>query len=857
MSPPIATHATGSLLSSCRCTFVICDNSVGANARRVSEVMKNMKDMLNEIKVNRRGFFKWGAISGTAATLPLWIQKLLPTPIRTPLGIDEPRVRPQGEENFLPSVCRCCDSGCGVLVRVIGGQAVGIKGNPHHPISQGALCPKGFTLVQELYHPDRVKTPLKRRGERGSGDWRPISWDEAIGEIADKLREIRSQGEPHSVLILTNSTQNFEHLLLQRFATAFGTPNFFEVGWSFGKGMVDAAYAMMGMDFTFDLEDAAFVISFGFDWLQSFPSPVEATRAYAKLRRGKPDRRVRIIHIEPHLSVTGIKADEWIAVKPYTEGALALGIAHVIVADGLYDKDFVSSQTFGFEDWKDAEGNVHRGFKSLVLEDYEPERVSKFTGVKVETIRRLAYEFAERKPSIALADRTRFYDQMAVMALNALVGSIGVKGGVIPLPTFSPFVLSPCPQDEIARKGLSNRRLDKSEGNLFPLARSASEQIPDVLLGDNAPYQVKALILHRANPVFLSPELNRWYETIRKVPFVVSMTTFMDETSMLADIILPLHATLEDWHALATRTLKGTPVLSVSKPVVEPLYDTKNAGDVVIKLAKAIGGTVAEAFPWDSVDEAMKESLKGLFESGRGEPISEPPVEEEESWIEEEAKPTLDKWFKGIASVGGWVDKKAVITPKFNTPSGKFEFYSQILRQKLGEQMSDIAFLPHVEAPEFLGELKKEVRLTTAPPAGNGASEPMHLYLFVPLVFQNGEGAHLPYLQGIAGSYLNERRWHTWVEINPETAKELGIEEDEFVWVISPIGRVRARAKFNIGIPKDVVAMPLGLGHTAYGRWAQGVGSNPASIVPKVLDEITGQPLWQLTLVRISKGGEV
>ncbi|MCS7264662.1 MAG: molybdopterin-dependent oxidoreductase [Armatimonadetes bacterium] len=815
--------------------------------------MKNMKDLINEIKVGRRGFFKWGAIAGTAATLPLWIQKLMPSPI----GMREPRVKPQGEEHFFPAVCSCCDAGCGALVRVIEGQAVGIKGNPNHPISQGALCPKGFALTQELYHPDRVKTPLKRQGERGSNNWKPISWDEAVSEIAGKLKEIRSQGEPNSLLILTNTTRNFERLLLQRFATAFGTPNFVEIGWDFGKGMVDAAHAMMGTEFVIDLEDAAFVISFGFDWLQSFTSPVEATRAYAKLRRGRPDRRIRIVQVEPHMSVTGIKADEWIAVKPYTESALALGMAHIIVAEGLYDEEFVSTKTFGFEDFKDAEGNSHRGFKSIVLEDYEPEKVSKFTGVKVETIRRLAYEFAEKKPSIALADRTRFYDQMAVLALNALVGSIGVKGGILPLPAFSPFMLPPCPQDEIARNGLSKRRIDKSGENLFPLANSAAEQIPDVLLGNNTPYQVKALILHRANPVFLSPDLNRWIETIRKIPFVVSMTSFMDETSIFADIILPLHATLESWQGIATRTLKGTPVLSVSKPVVEPLYDTKNAGDVVISLAKAIGGTVAQAFPWESVEQAMKESLKGLFESGRGELISEPPVEEEDSWIEEETKPTLDKWFRNIAAVGGWVDKKAAITPKFNTPSGKFEFYSQILKQKLGDQANDLACLPHVEHPEFLGELKKEVRLSTAPPAGNGTSEPMHLYLFVPLVFQNGEGAHLPYLQGMAGSYLSERRWHTWIEINPETAKELGLREDEFIWVISPIGRIRARVRFYVGVPKDVVAMPLGLGHTAYGRWAEGVGSNPASIVPKILDEVTGQPLWQLTLVRLAKGGRV
>jgi anaerobic selenocysteine-containing dehydrogenase len=338
------------------------------------------------------------------------------------------------------------------------------------------------------------------------------------------------------------------------------------------------------------------------------------------------------------------------------------------------------------------------------------------------------------------------------------------------------------------------------------------------------------------------------------------MTSFMDETGMFADIILPLSVTLESWQATSTRTLKGVPVVSASRPVVKPLYDTLSAGDVFIKLAKAIGGSVADAFPWQDVSEAMKESLKSLFASGRGEPLSQPPEEEEESWIEEETKPTLDKWFKGVTATGGWTDRKVAeeVPPlKFKTPSGKFEFYSLTLRQRLGEDAPDIACLPHVEDPEFLGELGKEVRLSVAPP-GEGEGKPLHLYLFVPLVFKGGEGAHLPYLQGIAGSYLSEHRWQTWVEINPETADELGLKDDEFVWIVSPIGRVRARVKRYVGVPKEVIAMPLGLGHTAYGRWAQGVGSNPSEIVPKTLDKITGQPLWQLTLVRVAKkGGEV
>ncbi len=444
---------------------------------------------------------------------------------------------------------------------------------------------------------------------------------------------------------------------------------------------------------------------------------------------------------------------------------------------------------------------------------------------------------------------------MAVLSLNALVGSIGVKGGILHFDDFFPFSLPPCQQDEIARKGLSSNPITKTDGKIFPLAELVSEEVPDSIL--NSSYPVNAVLLYRANPVFSSPDLGRWVEAIKTVPFVVSMTSFLDETSMFADIILPLSVTLESWQATSTRTLKGVPVLSLSKPVVEPLYDTLSGVDILLRLTKSIGGTVSESFPWQDASEALKESLRGLFTSGQGEPLSEPPAAEEESWIEEETKPTLDKWFKNIAATGGWTDKKVAekLPPlKFKTPSGKFEFYSLTLRKRLGEETPDIFCLPHVEDPEFLGELGKEVRLSVAPQGGDGKT--FHLYLFVPLVFKGGEGAHLPYLQGIAGSYLSEHRWETWVEINPETADELGLENDEFVWVVSPIGRVKARVKRYVGVPKDVVAMPLGLGHTAYGRWAQYVGSNPSAVVPKVLDKITGQPLWQLTLVRIVKEGK-
>ncbi len=804
------------------------------------------------MSLTRRSFFKWGVLSGTAATLPMWLQKLLPAPI----GTKEPSPKPKGEEKFVPSVCGGCGAGCGLLVRVVEGRAVGVKGNPNHPVNQGALCPRGLAVLQELYHPDRIKTPLKRRGKRGMGDWRPISWDEGLQEMTTQLKQLRQKGEPHTLAILLGSTRGLLRLLFHRFAAAFGTPNIFELGWGMGEGAVDAALAMHGTDITYDLERADFVLSFSADWLQAFPSPVEAARAYGQLRRGRPDKRVRIVQIEPRLSVTGIKADEWIPINPYTEGALALGIAHVIVREGLYDLDFVAKHTFGFEDWKDAEGNFHSGFRSLVLRQYPPAKVSEITGVRVETVERLAKEFAGHKPALALCDRTRFYDQMAVHSLNALVGSIGVGAQhAVSLPwSFPEPTLPNCPQDAVAQKGQQQPRLDKSEEDAFPLATSLPEQLPDVLL-DRSSYPVKALLLYRANPLFASPELGRWLQALRRIPFVVSLNSFLEETSEFADLILPVPTPLESWQEVPTRTMSGVPVLSLSRPAVASLYDTRHAGDVLIQLAHAVGGTVASAFPWKTFPDALKESLKGLFASGRGETIS-PPPEEEEEWVTAETKPTLEKWFKNVAATGGWVDKslEGKSPPlRFNTSSGKLEFYSLTLHRKLGKRASDIACLPHFEDPDFLGKLGERVELWLRPKPEEPPSRLLHLYLYTPLVFQGGEGAHLPYLHGIAGSHLGERSWTTWVEINPETAKGLNINDGDWVWVESPIGRIKAKAKLFAGAMPDVVSIPLGLGHTAYGRWAKDVGSNPAALVAKVLDEISGQPQWQLTVVRVYK----
>lgn len=744
------------------------------------------------MQLTRRNLFKLGTLTGAAGALPQWAQARLPGPFNTEVQLSPA----QGEEHWEPTVCRQCSAGCGLLVRVIAGRAVGIKGDPKHPISQGALCPKGAATLQELYHPDRIRQPLQRVGNRGEGKWEPISWDAAMEHLAERLRTLR-QSNPSQLGILIGPTPGAIGTLWRRFAAALGTPALYEITAGQDQLPDDAAATMMGAPdgITVDLSRAEFVLSFC-DWLQCFPSPVEASRAYGLLRRSRTDRRVRIISAAPRLSVTSAKADEWVPFYPGTEGALALSLAHVLIREKLWDESFVHERTHGFEE-----------FKGLVLHDYAPDQTANITGVPVETVEHLAKEFSARKPAVALCDRADLLTQMAVLALNALAGNVGKAGGVRSKPSPSP-VSPPHPQAGTRANG-------------SPAATPASGHPAPAPNAGRLPFQ--ALLLYHANPLFVQPQ--RWRRILEKAPFIASISPFIDDTARYADLVLPDHTPLEALANVPAYTLGSGRVVGISNPAVKPLYDTRPAGDLLLDLAHQIGGPVAAALPEESFEEVVKQAVKPIFEGQRGSLLRKVELEEE-SWTTV-SKPTLDKWFKKLAKAGGWADLSAEGKPSppgFRTLSGKFEFRADVIR---GLQAT-----PPAVRPDY----------------------PLRLCIYTPLVFAGGVGAHLPYLQGIAGARLNERPWETWAEINPLTANTLGIADGDWVQVESPTGSIRVRAKLFEGAIPDVVNIPFGLGHTAYGRWAAGVGANPAEILDA--DTTTGEPLWRQTRVRVAKAGE-
>ena len=473
-----------------------------------------------------------------------------------------------------------------------------------------------------------------------------------------------------------------------------------------------------------DISISRLLVSFSFDWLGAHPSSVEAQRAYAELRRGFNRPRAHIVQIEPRFSVTAAKADEWIAIRPGTEGFLALALARQFIQNGTYDKDFVTDHTHGFEEFKKS------------LEVFSLEAASRVTGVSEENIRLLAMKFFSLKPAVAIGPRDTPFNQMAVYALNALLGSIGPG---------RPFLTGSFGENILGETASPDARNDGNDGF-------------EVILAD------------RVNPLFLEP--SKWRPVFEKAPFVATVSSHLTETAQFSDLILPCHTPLEAWHLSRHVSMQGSRIINAARGAVGPLYDTRDAGEIYFSLKTALAGQKMEA-------EAFPAYVKGRFRE-----LGAPKLLEQDN---------AETWLSEAKTIG-----QSLV---FSTPSGKFEF----------------------------GPLLKSLREN--PPTQTSRSEdfPLSLYLFAPLAFSRGEGAHLPYLLDIACPQLEEM-WATWAELHPDTAQAYGISDGETVWIESHQGKIKVKARVLSRATPWVVSVPVGLGHTAYGRWAKGLGANPLEI---------------------------
>ena len=732
--------------------------------------------------MDRRSFIKLTAITGTSATLASCgnpenqLIRFVP---------DEDII--PGVAVWKPGVCPVCQAGCGLTVRVMdadadvvrNGQAGVVRiaaakkleGAPEHPVNHGGLCPRGQAAIQITYHPDRIAQPLKRAGDRGQGRYEAITWENALAEVVARLDAVEGAGGQAGVACVSRRGRSHRAALLRQFLARFGAPApmTFEL---FGDEVLRRANSMsFGREQlpTFDLANARYVISFGADFLGTWNSPVAQNVSYGLMRQGRLGLRGTFVQIESRMSQTGGNADEWIPVKPGTEGVLALGLAKAIIDWQLRPAAGAGRAGTLIDGWNGG------------LSSYTSGDVERITGVPGARIQRLARQFADMRPSVAmvggptLAHSNSLFTALAVNALNALVGAVDQPGGV-----------SFTPQLDVAAAL-------KAAGPAGAAAPTLAQFAADVVAGKST---TQVLIVDGTNPVFTTPPAWRVREALEKVPYIVSFSSFLDETTALADLILPDHSFLESWSEAVPESGALVAVASVAPPAMRPLHQTRAMPDVLLEIGRTLRRPLE--LPWQTFDEMLGASFAAL-------PAA---TADTDAWTDAQAK-------------GMWSGA---------LPAG--------LAASAAPTTTGAPAVPFAE-PQF---------------DGDAGQYPFHFLPYQSSQFLDGSTAHLPWLQEMPDP-LTSAMWSSWVEINPATAEKLGIAQGDVVEVTSGHGKLQAGAVISPGLAPDVIAMPAGQGHRTYTRYASGRGVNPVELLAPVTEASTGALAWAATRVRVARVG--
>jgi anaerobic selenocysteine-containing dehydrogenase len=763
----------------------------------------------NRLNVDRRTFLKLSAFASAAVGASKVIGQF-DTSAASPRQQD---IQKTFEEKWVATSCLNCPARCAIRVRVVNGKTVRITGNPLSQVSEGKICPRAHIGLQVLYDPGRINTPLRRtNNEKGKGvdpKWVPITWDQALLEVTNQLKKLRENGEPNKLLLFCGLNTVSSEDMIVRFAEAFGTPNLIsgdgldsETEKS-GNWMADGHYA----NTAYDLDHSNYVLAFGADMVESSKPLARFLRKWGKIRREKPDR-TKVVVINPRYSVTAAKSDEWIPINPGTDGALAMAIAHVIISEEIYDKTFVRDWTVGFD-----------SYKNLALSQYSPRDVSKITGIEPEAIQRIAREFAQTRPALALRGKESInwpegsFISYAILCLNALVGSIDVPGGVIYQETVRYNEMPRLLEDEIAKRGKANPSLDFHGTDRFPAAKVVTNQVPESLI-ENVPYPIDLAMAFNSNFNMSSPRTDRWDKALRKLPYYVHISPFISEMALYADLVLPSTTFLEEWGYDHSPPGSGFAEVKIKQPAVPPRGDARSIIDILFEITRRLKGEVAQSFA------NMGDHVEG-FVKFRTE--------------------TLIPW-KEFLKKGVWMGKGYEYKKYdriFHTPSKKFEFSSgnlkSILVKMKKEKGEGLDYLPHYKEVKFLGNREKY---------------PFILLPYQPLMTVENGSQNYPWAQEI---FLPKDGvgWETLVEVNSETAKALKLRDGQVVWVESPFQKIRAKVKFSEGVHPDVVAIPSGQGHYSYGKWQKGIGANPNDIIGVDYDILSGQAVFFNTRVKV------
>lgn len=752
------------------------------------------------MKLSRRCFLSFviGGAAGTALSplpwkltddIAIWSQNWPWTP-----------VPPDGEYTHTPSTCTLCPGHCAIKVRKVDNRAVKIEGRSENG-PDGGICPLGLSGPQLLYGPTRIQAPLQRVGERGAGHWRTLTWSQAIDAVATKLAEIRAKGTPQALAAIAPTDQGTVAQLLQRLLTAYGSANFLRMP-SADDATEAALRLTTGTDAyaVADLDNADFILSFGCALMDGYGAPVQTIRAVTRMREGKGT----LVQIEPRLSNTAAKADTWLPAQPGSEADLALAMAHVIIDQGRFDARFAVDRIDGFD-----------GLARLLRDKYAPRNVAQTSGIDAETITRTALAFAGAQRPVALHGRGKgempgsLKEALAVQILNALVGNIDQLGGMQIHPATNGYIQwSAVQSDTVAAAALAAGRLDEAGSSRFPHVRHLMHRFIDRI--DQDPDAVQALLVAEANPCHNLPDSDKVKAALGKIPFVVSFSSFMDETAMQSDLILPSHLYLERYEDVPVTRGSAKPMLRLCRPVVAPLYKTQHPGDTLLQIAKALPTPVADAFPWRDYETCLRDTLAHRWNA----------LDSKGFWIETPSAPASVAAAAVAATTNG--DGTEEGAPAADAPPA-----------------ATAGAVPRTRRLTLLHDDLSAVLMADDAGLADDAGHPLTLVPYDSIRTASGYAGDPPFMVKIVPDTVLKAQ-DGCVEINPATAAQAGLREGQGALLSTPVGQARVRIHLSEGIMPGLLALPRGLGHTAYDAYLSGKGVNINKLIGSVQDPASG-----------------
>jgi anaerobic selenocysteine-containing dehydrogenase len=657
-----------------------------------------------------------------------------------------------GEKKIVKTTCKGCHGGCGVLVTVEDGVITHVEGNPETPTA-GTMCAKGLSALQHVNNPYRLKYPLKRTGERGEGKWQRISWDEALDTIAEKINEAREKYGPHTIAI-SQGTGRGCNRYIHRLARAIGSANTITPGYvchspRLGIYGLVTGYGRLYCDYH--------------GWGGEYPktqiilakqleiSSADGEMAYYFLK--SLDYVKNLIVIDPRATAMTSRSTEWLQIRPGTDAALLLGMMHVIINEGIYDKEFVENWTYGFDELKER------------VQEYPPDKVAEITWVPEEKIVHAARLFAIDTPGTIQVGSSIERQANCGQTMRAVVDLLGITGNIERPGSMMSWVLPPTGliEDFIFEIPLTPEMKSKIRGgDIYRMGAARTSHSDTVIkeIVEGYPDRIRVWIaiagqqiVHLANTKYVIQAFEKGDM------FLVQLDYFMGPQAEHADIVLPAAHWLEmdDIFDMHPRFMIEA-INKCADPPGEAWPDNK--------IALEIGKRVApQHWPWNTVEEMLDYQLRkgNLTWKQFSEQVVCACTGKDQLYY----KYKMDYWRKG----GG-----------FPTPTGKLELYSTVL-QEMGYDPLPY-FAEPGESPVSTPELAKEYPyvLTT------GYRQPFYFL---------SQYRNIPWLRSF-GVY-------PVAQINPETAKKHGIEDGDWIWIEGPRGRIRQVARVFPGIGPRVV----------------------------------------------------